>query len=142
MKKYLVINGVNMNMLGIREPDIYGRNTLDDLEKYIADYAAKNNIAVDFFQSNHEGDICDRIHEAYGKVEGIVINPAAFTHYSYAIRDAVSSVGIPTIEVHISNIYGREEFRHNSVIAPACIGQMCGFGFAVYTLALSAFKEI
>lgn len=138
MKKYLIINGVNLNMLGVREPEIYGKSTLDGLEKCISDFAAQKGFDVEFFQSNYEGAICERIHKAYGNIDGIVINPGAFTHYSYAIRDAVASVGIPTVEVHISNIHKREEFRHTSVIAPECIGQICGLGFKGYTLALEA----
>lgn len=141
MKKYLVINGVNLNMLGVREPEIYGKSTLADLEKYISDFAAEKGFEVEFFQSNCEGAICETIHKAYGNTDGIVINPGAFTHYSYAIRDAAASVGIPTAEVHISNIHRREEFRHTSVIAPECVGQICGFGFKGYILALEALLD-
>lgn len=138
MKKILIINGVNLNMLGIREPGIYGNNTLNDLEQYITEKANQLDVETDFFQSNYEGAVCDKIHEALGKYDGIIINPGAFTHYSYAIRDALGSVKIPTIEVHISNIHMREEFRHNSVIVPECIGQICGLGFHGYVLALEA----
>lgn len=138
MKKYLVINGVNLNMLGVREPEIYGKNTLADLEKSIAEFAKEKGFEVEFFQSNYEGAVCEAIHKSYGNTDGIVINPGAFTHYSYAIRDAVASVGIPTVEVHISNIHKREEFRHTSVIAPECVGQICGMGFKGYILALEA----
>lgn len=138
MKKFLIINGVNMNMLGVREPGIYGSGTLKDLENYISEEAHKMGAEVDFFQSNYEGGICDRIHEAFGQYDGIVINPGAFTHYSYAIRDALGSVKIPTVEVHISNIHKREEFRHTSVIVPECVGQICGLGFKGYVLALEA----
>ena len=138
MKKILIINGVNLNMLGIREPGIYGNNTLKDLEQYITEKANQLHVETDFFQSNYEGAVCEKIHEALGKYDGIIINPGAFTHYSYAIRDALGSVKIPTIEVHISNIHKREEFRHNSVIVPECIGQICGLGFHGYVLALEA----
>ena len=124
MKKYLVINGVNLNMLGIREPGIYGNSTL--------------GVEVDFFQSNFEGEIVEKIHSAMGNYNGIIINPGAFTHYSYAIRDAFGSVKMDVIEVHISNIHKREEFRHTSVIVPECIGQICGLGFKGYELALEA----
>ena len=138
MNKYLVINGVNLNMLGIREPGIYGKNTLADLEAAVGKKAADLGVSVDFYQSNIEGEIVNKIHAAYGEYDGIIINPGAFTHYSYAIRDAFSSVKMPVIEVHISNIHKREEFRHTSVIVPECIGQICGLGFKGYELALEA----
>lgn len=136
MKKYLVINGANLNMLGIREPGIYGNGTLKDLEEYVAKKAAELGVGVDFFQSNFEGEIIEKIHSAMGVYDGIIINPGAFTHYSYAIRDAFGSVKMDVIEVHISNIHKREEFRHQSVIVPECIGQICGLGFQGYVLAL------
>ncbi len=138
MKKYLVINGVNLNMLGVREPDVYGKNTLTDLEALVSEKAKKLGVEISFFQSNFEGEIVEKIHSALGKYDGIIINPGAFTHYSYAIRDALGSVKIPTVEVHISNIHKREEFRHTSVIVPECIGQICGLGFKGYELALEA----
>ncbi len=138
MKKYLVINGVNLNMLGIREPGIYGNSTLADLEKTVTKKAGELGVEVDFFQSNFEGEIVEKIHAAMGVYDGIIINPGAFTHYSYAIRDAFGSVKLPVIEVHISNIHKREEFRHTSVIVPECIGQICGLGFMGYELALEA----
>lgn len=136
MKKYLVINGVNLNMLGVREPEIYGGDTLKDLEAMLNKRAFELGVEIDFFQSNFEGEIVEKIHSALGVYKGIVINPAAFTHYSYAIRDALGSVKIPTVEVHISNIHKREEFRHTSVIVPECNGQICGLGFKGYELAL------
>lgn len=133
--KILVINGPNMNMLGIREPDVYGRQTYADLCGYVK--RACGGEELDFFQSNHEGAVVDRIHAAYfDGTDGIVINPAAHTHYSYAIHDAVKAVGIPTVEVHISDIGSREEFRHTSVIAPACRSQICGKGFDGYVIAV------
>ena len=138
MKKYLVINGVNLNMLGIREPGIYGNSTLSDLENNLGKKAEELGVGVDFFQSNFEGEIVEKIHAALGVYDGIIINPGAFTHYSYAIRDAFGSVKLPAVEVHISNIHKREEFRHTSVIVPECIGQICGFGFKGYELALEA----
>lgn len=138
MKKYLVINGVNLNMLGVREPEIYGGQTLADLESRLTEKAKELDVSIDFFQSNFEGEIVERIHSAYSCYNGIIINPGAFTHYSYAIRDAFGSVKMPVIEVHISNIHKREEFRHNSVIVPECIGQICGLGFKGYELALEA----
>ncbi|MDD6483395.1 MAG: type II 3-dehydroquinate dehydratase [Clostridiales bacterium] len=136
MKKYLVINGVNLNMLGIREPGIYGNSTLEDLENNIRRKARELGVEVDFFQSNIEGEICTQIQQALNIFDGIIINPGAFTHYSYAIRDALASVKLPAVEVHISNIHKREEFRHTSVTAPECTGQICGLGFKGYELAL------
>lgn len=141
MKKYLIINGVNLNMLGVREPGIYGSSTLNDLEKAVAAKAAELGAEADFFQSNFEGEIVEKIHGALGVYDGIIINPGAFTHYSYAIRDALGSVKLPAIEVHISNIHKREEFRHTSVIVPECIGQICGLGFKGYILALEALAD-
>lgn len=138
MSKFLVINGVNLNMLGVREPDIYGLNTLDGLMSQVRAKADSLGAEVDFYQSNYEGDICTKIQQALGVYDGIIINPGAFTHYSYAIRDALGSVKLPTIEVHISNIHKREEFRHTSVTVPECIGQICGLGFKGYELALEA----
>lgn len=134
--KYLIINGVNLNMLGVREPGIYGNSTLSDLYSKIKLKAKELGAEVEFFQSNFEGDIVEKIHSALGNFDGIIINPGAFTHYSYAIRDALGSVKIDTVEVHISNIHKREEFRHNSVTVAECVGQICGLGFDGYELAL------
>ncbi len=142
--KVLVINGANMNLLGKREPEIYGGETLADLEESIRSEAEKleMNCELDFFQSNHEGEIIDAIHQAMAdKKNAIILNPGAFTHYSYAIRDAIKATGIPTVEVHMSNIHAREEFRAKSVIAPACIGQISGFGFKSYHAALYLLKS-
>lgn len=141
MKKYLVINGPNLNMLGIREPEIYGKLTISDLENDITKKAQELRVSVDFFQSNHEGEIIDKIHSSMGIYSGIIINPGAFTHYSYAISDALSSVDVPSVEVHISNIHKREEFRRKSVTAASCIGQITGFGFYGYILALEALNN-
>lgn len=138
MKRILVINGVNLNMLGIRESEVYGKATLADLNQMVERKAKELGCEVECFQSNVEGEICSKIHEAYGKCDGIIINPAAYTHYSYAIRDAISSVQIPTIEVHISNVHRREAFRDNSVIVPECVGQICGLGYKGYLYALEA----
>ncbi|ACM60792.1 3-dehydroquinate dehydratase [Caldicellulosiruptor bescii] len=143
MKKVLVINGPNLNLLGIREKNIYGSVSYEDVLKSISRKAQELGFEVEFFQSNHEGEIIDKIHRAYfEKVDAIIINPGAYTHYSYAIHDAIKAVNIPTIEVHISNIHAREEFRHKSVIAPACTGQISGFGIKSYIIALYALKEI
>lgn len=138
MKKILVINGPNLNMLGKREPGIYGCETLEDVYKKIEAFAEKLKCEVEFFQSNIEGEIINAIHKTYDEYDGIIINPGAFTHYSYAIHDALTSVKTPAIEVHISNIHKREEFRHKSVTAPACIGQICGLGTDGYLYALEA----
>ena len=123
-------------MLGIREPGIYGNNTLEELEKSVKSKAEELGAKADCFQSNFEGEIVEKIHSALGVYDGIIINPGAFTHYSYAIRDALGSVKLPAVEVHISNIHKREEFRHQSVIVPECDGQICGLGFKGYELAL------
>lgn len=128
-------------MLGIREPGIYGKSTLADLEEMVTEKARELGVEVDFFQSNFEGEIVEKIHGAMGVYDGIIINPGAFTHYSYAIRDAFGSVKMKVIEVHISNIHKREEFRHTSVIVPECIGQICGLGFKGYVLALEALAD-
>jgi len=132
----LVINCPNINMLGIREPDIYGKNTYADLCRLITDYAAEKNIAVELFQSNHEGEIVDKIQQAYGKADGIIINPAAYTHTSVAILDALKSVGIPAVEVHISDVTKREAFRQISYAGMACEKSFIGLGFDGYLRAI------
>jgi 3-dehydroquinate dehydratase-2 len=134
--KILVVNGPNLNMLGIREPDTYGKMTLKDIYTLMEKRAKEYNFEIEFFQSNHEGAIVDRIQESYKKVDYIIINPGAFTHYSIAIRDALLSVGIKTIEVHLSNIHSREEFRKKSVISDIALGQIIGFGYHGYLLAI------
>lgn len=134
--KILVINGPNLNLLGKREPEIYGAETLDGVNCSLQDAALAINAALEFFQSNSEGELVDAIQGAAGVFDGIIINPAAYTHTSIAIRDAIAAVALPTVEVHLSNIYSREEFRHNSFIAPVAIGQISGFGSAGYKLAL------
>ena len=135
--KILVINGPNLNMLGIREPDIYGRKTYDDLLLYIKEEADRLGVAVEFYQSNHEGDIVDKIQNAYGNTDGIVINPAAYTHTSIAIPDALKAVGIPTVEVHISDISSREAFRRISYVSPVALKTIAGKGFEGYILAMN-----
>lgn len=136
--KLLVINGVNLNMLGMREPEIYGKETISDLEEKMKSFAKEKNTEIDFYQSNIEGEIVNKIHSSMGVYDGMIINPGAFTHYSYALHDALTSVDVPCIEVHISNIHKREEFRRKSVTAPACIGQITGFGFFGYIMAAEA----
>ncbi|NBI27551.1 type II 3-dehydroquinate dehydratase [Chengkuizengella marina] len=138
MKKILILNGPNINMLGIREPGVYGSQSLANIEENLNTIAETLLLELTFFQSNHEGEIIDQIHKAFGNMNGILINPAAFTHYSYAIRDAISAVNIPTVEVHLSNIHQRESFRHQSVTAPVVIGQISGFGAYSYELGLRA----
>lgn len=137
--KFLVINGPNLNLLGIREPEIYGQSGYDALVARIKTSAASMNVEVEVFQSNHEGAIIDAIHAAQGVYDAIVMNPGAFTHYSYALLDALKAVRVPCVEVHISNVHQREEFRHTSVTAPACVGQICGLGLYGYEAAMSYF---
>ncbi|MCH5187551.1 MAG: type II 3-dehydroquinate dehydratase [Oscillospiraceae bacterium] len=135
-KKILLINGPNMNMLGIRQPEIYGRDTLETIETLTKKRAEELGYECECFQSNYEGAIVEEIHRAYNRVAGIVMNPAAFTHYSVAVADAVSAVGLPVVEVHMSDIHSRESFRHNSVILPYCIGQVAGHGRDSYTMGV------
>ncbi|MFW6035240.1 MAG: type II 3-dehydroquinate dehydratase [Halothermotrichaceae bacterium] len=142
MIKLAVIHGPNMNFLGVREPDVYGFKSFKEINNSIIKKAGKLNIDVDIFQSNHEGEIIDYIQEKYREIDGIVINPAAFTHYSIALRDALSSVKLPVVEVHISNIYQRDEFRHKSVIAPIAVGQISGLGPEGYLYAVDAVVNI
>jgi len=133
--KLLFLNGPNLNMLGIREPDIYGRKTFADLEQYIRDFCAELEIDCELFQSNHEGCLVDAIQAAYGKVDGIVINPAAYTHTSVAILDALKAVALPAVEVHISDVSQRESFRQVSYAGMACVKTFAGFGFEGYRMA-------
>ena len=142
MKKALVILGPNLNMVGVREKGVYGTETADTINNDILSYAKDNNFECEIYQSNHEGDIIDKIHSALNKFDGVIINAGALTHYSYALRDAIACLNIPFIEVHMSNIHAREEFRHTSVIAPVCKGQICGFGEIGYLLAFNALKEM
>ncbi len=136
--KILVLNGPNINFLGIREKGIYGTANYDTLVEMINDKAKELGVEVEVFQSNYEGAIIDKIQENYNKADAIIINPGAFTHYSYAVRDALASVEMPKIEVHISNVHKREEFRHVSVTAPVCTGQIVGLGLYGYLLAMEA----
>ena len=136
--KILVLHGPNLNLLGRREPEIYGRLTLDDINSRLSALAKELGVEVSFFQSNHEGELVQRIQEAMGVFQAIVINPGAYTHTSIALRDAISSSGIPTVETHISNIYNREKFRQHSHISAVAVGQIAGFGAESYLLALRA----
>lgn len=141
LAKVLVLNGPNLNLLGTREPDIYGQVTLDKINEQLNQLADQLGLELEFYHSNSEGEIITRIQQSVPNVKGILINPGAFTHYSLAIRDAISAVGAPCVEVHLSNIYAREEFRQHSVIAPVCLGQVSGFGPLSYLLGLRALAE-
>lgn len=139
MHKILVIHGPNLNLLGSREPDIYGKISIDKIDQELSRIAKKNKVSLKIVQSNHEGDIVDLIGKSKKeKFSAIVINPAAYTHTSVAIRDAIAAVGVPTVEVHISNIYSREEFRRTSLVSPVVVGQVSGFGAHSYILGLEA----
>lgn len=137
--KLLILNGPNLNMLGKREPTVYGSLSLAEINHELIEYAQPKNVELDFYQSNHEGDLIDQIQQSMGVYDGIVFNPGGFTHTSIAIRDAISSVPVPVIEVHISNVYAREEFRHHSFLSAVCKGKITGFGISSYKLAIEAF---
>ncbi len=139
--KILVLNGPNLNLLGHREPAVYGTATLSDAQALLSRAAGELGVEIACFQSNHEGELLDRVHRAIDDCAGIVINPGAYTHTSIALRDGISAIGLPAVEVHMSNIYSREEFRHHSVISPVCAGQVCGFGIFGYEWALRALVE-
>jgi 3-dehydroquinate dehydratase II len=136
--KILFLNGPNLNLLGQREPDKYGRATLAEIEQQVRDRATSRKAEIEFRQTNHEGELVDWIQSAKGVADVIVLNAAAYTHTSIALRDAIAATGVPTIEIHLSNVHAREEFRHRSLIAPVCRGQITGFGALSYILALEA----
>lgn len=142
--KVLVLNGPNINMLGDRNKAKYGKSSFEELNKMIENYSIENKIDIEFYQSNHEGDIIDKLHATYFKndIQGLIVNLGAYSHYSIAIRDALEILEIPIIEVHISNVYARERFRHKSIIAPLCIGQITGLGVYGYILAIKKIEEI
>ncbi len=141
-RRYLIIHGPNLNLLGNREPEVYGSMTLAALNERLTNWGRERELKLRCVQSNHEGHIIDALHEARGWAHGVVLNPGAYTHYSYAIRDAVAAIGLPVVEVHLSNVHAREEFRHRSVIAPVCRGQIVGMGWLGYRLALEALEAL
>lgn len=141
MTNVLVLHGPNLNLLGTREPEVYGRETLSDVNQALTEMAASREVQLRILQSNHEGELIDAIHEGRNWAAGILINPGAFTHTSYALRDALAAVEAPAVEVHLSNIHARERFRRRSVIAPVCVGQISGFGWRSYTLGLLALLD-
>lgn len=138
----LVLHGPNMNLLGHREPEIYGKTTLKEIEHDLEVLAKRKEVQLSFFQSNSEGALIDCLHEHFGKIDGLLINPGAFAHMSYALRDAISAVGLPSVEVHLTNLYRREDWRKSSVIAPACVGVIMGFGPRSYLLGLEALIKL
>ena len=142
MKKVLFILGPNLNMVGIRDKNVYGTETAESINDQVKQWAEELNLDLEIYQSNHEGDIIDKIHSAYGVKDGMMINAGALTHYSYALHDAIEAVHIPTIETHMSNIYAREEFRHKSVLSAVCAGCIAGFGKESYYLGLTALVRI
>ncbi len=141
-RKILIINGPNLNMVGIREPGVYGTKTLADINADIKAYAEGMKLECDFYQSNCEGEIVSKIHSVLENYDGCIINAGAFTHYSYALRDAIAAVNKPFVEVHMSNVHAREEFRHKSVISEVCVGSILGFGENSYMLAVSAMRDL
>ncbi len=142
--KFLVINGVNLNLTGKREQGVYGVRTLDEINEQIRSFAEVNGDEVEFYQSNIEGELVNKLHDAYlgGSYDGILLNAGAFTHYSYALRDAIAAIDIPVAEVHMSNVHARDEFRHKSVLSEVCKGVVCGFGAGSYIAALAGLKSL
>ena len=142
MKKILIMHGPNINLTGIREPGHYGSTPFAEMNEEFVAFSKANGADCDVFQSNHEGELIDRLHAAMGVYDGIVLNAGAYTHYSYAIRDAIAAIQLPVVEVHMSNVHKREEFRHHSVLSPVCSGVICGFGKNSYILGISALLQL
>ena len=142
MNQFLILNGPNLNLLGVREPSHYGLLTLDEINRRLGELAAELNVGIRCLQSNHEGALIDALHDSRGWASGVAFNPGGYTHTSVAIRDAISAIAIPVIEVHISNVHAREEFRRHSMVAPVCTGSISGLGFRSYAMALRALAEI
>jgi 3-dehydroquinate dehydratase-2 len=142
MTKILVLHGPNLNLLGEREPEVYGSLTLDEINQRLAETGRELDIEVRCYQSNNEGELIDALHAARRSVQGVIFNPGGYTHTSIALRDAITAINLPVVEVHLSHIHAREEFRRHSVIAPACVGTIAGFGWRSYWLALLALKEM
>lgn len=142
MSNILVLNGPNLNLLGMREPGIYGSDSYDAVCQRIEQHAQSRGLTVEFYQSNSEGALIDRLHACIGQVDGVIFNAGAYTHTSYALRDAIAAIRLPVIEVHLSNVHAREEFRHTSVIAPVCRGTIAGFGVNSYLLAVDALQGL
>ncbi len=140
MTTILVLHGPNLNLLGKREPSVYGSLTLEQIDARLLEYARQQGISLRTFQSNHEGALVDALHKAMGWADGVVFNPGAYTHTSYALRDAISATGLPVVEVHMSNVHAREEFRHRSMLAPVCVGQVVGFGWRSYLTGIYALQ--
>ena len=141
--RFLIINGVNLNLTGLREKSVYGTQTLDEINENIANFCENNGDSVEFYQSNIEGELVNKLHEAFLRksCDGIIFNAGAFTHYSYALRDAIAAIDIPVVEVHMSNVHAREEFRQNSVLSEVCKGVVCGFGAGSYLAAIAGLKD-
>ena len=137
-KRILLINGPNLNLLGTRQPGIYGSDTLGEIEARLREHFAARDVDLRFFQSNHEGEIIDQIHDARNWADGIALNAGAYSHYSYAIRDAITAANLPVVDIHLSNVHARETFRHNLVITPVCVGTVAGFGWRSYVWGIEA----
>ena len=142
MKKIMVINGPNLDLLGVREKTIYGEDSLETINRWLEEEGRKLGLELEFFQSNHEGALVDALHDARTRCDGVVLNAAAYTHTSVALRDAIAAIRLPCVEVHLSNVHAREEFRHHSYIAPVCVGSVCGFGRYSYLMALQGLRSV